>query len=146
MPDEAPEDRADLARRVENVLEVGEPMALPGIVVDRGIPGCRRDADAVMQKVGGEIVVEPTERAPVLGARLDPLVAAAVDPHVAAGIEGAAFRLHFDDAGGAEPKLGGEGAGGGPDPRRPPRAHGPSFARRAYGLRVGHAIDAARHD
>ena len=91
-------------------------MALAGVVVDRMIASGGRNTDAVVQIVAGQVVVEPAQGAPVLGARLNPLVAAAVDPHVAAGIKSPALGLHVDDARGTEPKFVGKRAGDEFDP------------------------------
>src|SRR5207245_3768971 len=45
MADKAPEDRADLAGPVEEILQISEPVALAGVVMDRMIRSGRRDTD-----------------------------------------------------------------------------------------------------
>src|SRR5262249_58938680 len=68
MADEGAEHRAELARRVEDVLEVAEGVALLRVVVDGPAGGGRRDPDAVLQVVEGDEVAEAAEARAVLRA------------------------------------------------------------------------------
>jgi hypothetical protein len=97
---------------VEDVLEIAEAVILRRAVVDgRGAPVGGLDADAVVQVIAGDEIVEVPGIAAVIDAGLDRVVAAAVDRHFAARLKLAAFGLHIDHGAGDETVFGGQRAG-----------------------------------
>ena len=145
VPDERAQDRADLARRVEQVFKVAEAVPLLGRVVDRVVWRRLRDADVVLDVVAGEIVVEAPERAPVLRARLDPGVAAAVHADIPARPKSPALGLDVHDAGGAQAELGGQRAGDKLDRIGEAGAQAAALAEQAHPIGQGDAVDAVLH-
>ena len=112
VADERPEDARELARRVHEIVEIGEAVSLLGVVMDglvRLSRGGRVDADAVLQEVPRDEVVESPDLAAVFRARIDPRMTASVHPDVPARIQGPALGLHVDDAGGPEAEFGRQG-------------------------------------
>jgi hypothetical protein len=148
VADERPEDARELTRRIQEIVEIGEAVSLLGVVMDglvRLSRGRRVDADAVLQEVPHDEVVEPSDLAAVFRARIDPRMAASVHSDVPARVQGPALGLHVDDARSSETELCGQRTRDEIDGARQARAQAAVLPKETHAVRERYAVYPVLH-
>ncbi len=139
--EEAAEDEAHLAGRIDDLLGIGEAMLLIGVVMHRVVIGRRRvDAVGAVEEIARGEIIPAGDMAAIFGARLRRPIAAAIHLGRAAVLEHAALGRDVDDARGPETVFRRHRAGD--EVHRLDEARAEALAEKAHAVGNDDAVDA----